>query len=340
MSSSSQVTDFSDLFTDVSNRLRGQTGVTATDTIMKRMVNIALQDMHLGFDYKFPWAERSGRLIVRAEYSTGTVTATKGSTTISGTSTVWTTTDAFSIANARANGKIRIGGGLTPYIVSSVGGAGTITLSSKFTEATATDTTYLYYEDEYDLASDFLRPVDAQRFSDEVNIELIGKTKFRRRYPTNSIPGRVAVASIIDSAPSGNTTPIRRVRFAPPPSTAMTIPYAYITSNLATSSAGVAQANLSANTDEPIIPLRYRHALVFHALYHLYRDRKDDTRSQEAKAEYTDIMLRMSADNEVGGNRPQIQPRVSAYARSAKRPWSGAGGRYDINGRFDRLLDR
>jgi len=341
MSSSSQVTDFSDLIADLSNRIRGQTGVTATDTIMKRMINIALQDMHLGFDYKFPWAERSGRLIVRAQYETGTVTATQGSTTLTGTSTVWTTTDAFSIANARANGKVKIAGGLTPYTVSTVGGAGSITLSSKFTEATATDTTYVYYEDEYDLASDFLRPVDAQRFSDEVNIELIGRTEFRRRYPTNSTPGRVAVACIMDAAPSGNTTPIRRVRFAPPPSTAMTIPYTYITSNLATSSAGAAQANLSANADEPIIPLRYRHALVFHALYHLYRDRKDDTRSQEAKAEYTDIMLRMAADNEIGGNRPEIQPRVSSYARSAKRPWtSGGGRRFDINGRFDRLLDR
>lgn len=340
MSSTSQVTDFSDLITDVSNRIRGQTGVTATDNIVKRMINIALQDIHLGFDYRFPWAERSDRIIVRAQYSTGTVTATQGSTTLTGTSTVWTTTDAFGIANARANGKIKIAGGLTPYVVSSVDGAGTITLSSKFTEATATDTTYIYYEDEYGLASDFLRPIDAQRFSDEINIELISRTEFRRRYPTNSVPGRVAVACIIDSAPSGNTTPVRRVRFAPPPSEAMTIPYTYITSMLATSSAGVAQANLSADSDEPIIPLRYRHALVFHALYHLYRDRKDDSRSQEAKSEYSDIMLRITSDVEVGGVRPQFQPRTSGYSRAAKRPWRGGGARYDLNGRFDRLLDR
>ncbi len=335
MSSTSQLTDFSDLKADLASRLRGQTGVTATDNIYGRYINIALQDSMLGFDYKFPWAERSARLLTRATYSTGTVTATQGSMTLTGTSTVWTTTDAFTIANARANGKIKIAGGLTPYTVSSVGGAGTITLSSKFTEATATDTTYIYYEDEYDLATDFLRPVDAQVFSDEASIDIIGRTEFRRRYPTNSTPGRVAVASIIDFAPSGNTTPIRRVRFAPPPSTAMTIPYTYITGNLAVSSAGVAAANLSAASDEPIIPLRYRHALVFHALYHLYRDRKDDARSQEAKAEYVDIMNRMQADVEVGGNRPRFAPRISAR----RRPWSGSG-RFDIGNRFDRLEDR
>lgn len=338
MSTTGQVKDFSNLYTDLMNRVRSDTSLSATATQAKRYINIALQDCHLGFDYKFPWAERLGRLVVRAQYSTGTVTITQGSTTLTGTSTVWTTTDAFGIANARANGKVRIEGSLVPYVVSTVGGAGTITLSSKFTESDVTDGTYVYYEDEYDLASDFLRPIDAQRFSDEVDIEIINRSDFRRRYPTNSTPGRVQAACILDYAPSGNTTPIRRVRFAPPPSTAMTIPYAYVTSLLATSTAGVAQAEMSADADEPIIPLRYRHALVFHALYNWYRDRKDDARSQEAKAEYSDIMLRATADVDIGGTRAQIQPRVGSYARSAKRPWSGNSGRkYDLNERFDRM---
>lgn len=337
MSATSQLTDFSDLYTDLQNRVRVATGVTATENQAKRYINIALHDMHVGFDYRFPWAERSARLLSRAQYTTGTVTITKGSTTLTGTSTVWTTTDAFGIANARANGKIKIAGDSTPYVVSSVGGAGTITLSSRFTESDVTDGTYVYYEDEFDLASDFLRVVDAQVFSDELEIELIGRTEFRRRYPTNSVPGRPKVATIIDYAPSGNTTPIRRVRFYPPPSTTLTIPYTYVTSNLAVSSTGTAAANLSANADEPIVPLRYRHAIVLHALYNWYRDKRDDSRSQEAKAEYTDLMLRIGGDYEVGANRPQLRPRASLYAGRARRPWRGGSGRYDLNGRFDRL---
>lgn len=339
MSSTSQLTDFSDLYTDLQNRVRVTTGVTATQAQAQRYINIALQDMHLGFDYKFPWAERQARLLTRAQYSTGTVTITQGSATLTGTSTLWTTTDVFGVANARANGKIRIGGGLTPYVVQAVGGAGTITLSSKFTEADATAQTYVYYEDEYDLATDFLRTVDAQQFSDQMPIDLLSRTEFRRRYPANSAPqSQIRVASIIDYAPSGNTTPIRRVKFHPPPSQALTIPYTYITANLAVSSAGVGAANLSASSDEPIVPLRYRHAIVFHALYHWYRDKKDDARMEAAKGEYTDIMIRIANDVEVGGVRPQIRPRVAAYANRAQRPWSGRGGRrYDINGKFDRM---
>ena len=337
MSSTSQLTDYSDLYTDLLNRIRADTSQSATATQSKRYINVALHDMHLGTDYKFPWAERSGRLLTQAQYTIGTVTVSQGGTALTGGSTTWNTNNAFSVKNMRANGKIKIAGGLTPYVISAVSSDTAATISSKFTESDVSAQTYVYYEDEYDLASDFLRPVDWQRFSDEVNISLVGRSEFRRRYPTNSTPGRVAVATLIDFAPSGNTTPIRRVRFHPPPSTAMTIPYAYITSNLAVSSAGVGATSLSADTDEPIVPLRYRHTIVFHALTHWYRDKKDDTRSQEAKNEYTDIMLRIMADSDIGASRPQIQPRVDHYAQRAKKPWRGGTGRFDLNGKFDRM---
>lgn len=340
MSTTSQLTDFSDLYTDLSNRVRISTGVTASENQAKRYINIGLHDMHVGFDYRFPWAERAARLIIRATYTTGTVTITQGSATLTGTSTVWTTTDAWGTANARANGKVTINGGRTPYTVSSVGAPGTITLSSAFTEADVTAGTYVYFEDEYALASDFLRPLDAQTFSNECSIDLIPRTEFRRRYPLNATPGRPLVACIIDSAPSGNTTPIRRVKFHQPSNTAMTVPYTYVTSNLAVSSTGTAASSLSAATDEPIVPLRYRHAIVLHALYNWYRDKRDDARSQEAKGEYTDLMIRIASDFEVGANRPRIQPRISHYARAARRPWRSGGGKYDLNGRFDRLEDK
>ena len=340
MSATSQLTDFSDLYTDLQNRVKVQTGVTSTQNQAQRYINIALQDMHLGFDYKFPWAEREARLITQPQYTTGTVTVSKGSTTLTGTSTLWNTNNDFGVANMRVGGKIKIAGSTVPYTISAVGSDTAATISSAFTETTATSQTYVYYEDDYALASDFLRPVDIQRFSTEAEIELISRTEFRRRYLANSVPSNSPfAATIIDSAPSGNTTLVRKVRFHPPPSDSLTIPYTYLTDLLATSSAGVGQQNLSADADEPIVPLRYRHALVFHALYHWYRDKKDDSRSGEAKSEYTDIMVRTVADTEVGAARPQLRPRVSHYASGAKRPYSGSGNRrrFDVNNQFDQM---
>lgn len=323
MSSTSQLTDFSDLYTDLINRVRQQTGVTALETQAKRYINIALHDMHMGLEYKFPWAERRSQIRTQAIYSAGTVTVARGSTTLTGTSTAWNTNNDFSLKNMRANGVVVIGGSRTPYRIASVGSDTAATLETAFTEEDVTDATYVYFEDEYALASDFLRPVDAQNFSDEHTIDLISRTEFRRRYPSNTVTGKPSVATLIDSAPSGNTTPIRRVKFYQPPSTFQLIPYTYITGNLAVSAAGVAAANLSAATDEPIVPLRYRHAILYHALAAWYRDKKDDSRSQEAKAEYVDMMTRIVMDNEIGGNRAQLAPRVGSYRRAATSPYSG-----------------
>lgn len=319
------------------NRVRVTTGVTATENQAKRYINIALQDMHIGFSESLPWAERNAILITQAPYTTGTLTVSQGSTTITGTSTAWNTNNSFSVANMRAGGKIRINSGTEVYEIQSVASDTSATLTSRFTQSTVTDGTYSYFEDEYALASDFLRPIDQQIFSSGMNIELIGRSDFRRFFPRNYTTGKPTAACIIDRPPSGNTTPVRKVRFHKPPDAVYSIPYSYVTSNLAVSSAGAAQTSLSADADEPIVPLRYRHAIVLHALYHWYRDKSDDSRSNEAKAEYTDIMLRIYTDNEIGRQRPRLAPNVGHYMRKARTPYSGGSRRYDIDGRFDRF---
>jgi hypothetical protein len=322
MSATGQYQTFSDLYTGLQQAVRITTGVTASEDQAKRAINIALQDMHLGFDYKFPWAERQSRIITQPQYITGTLTATKGSTTITGSGTLWNTNNDFGIASVRSGGKIVINGGFEVYEISTVSSDVSAVLTFKWTQDTVAGASYVYFEDEYALAADFLRPVDITKFADGgMEIELIGRTEFRRLYPKNNISGKPEVAMLIDKPFSGNATPIRKVVFWKPPSLAYTIPYSYITSNLAVSSAGVAQTQLSAATDEPIIPLRYRYGLFLHGLYNWMRDKKDDTRSQEVKSEYTDFMLRLSGDFEFGAPRPQIRPRVSEYRRRAVMPF-------------------
>ncbi|MGH9876211.1 MAG: hypothetical protein ACRD5H_01105, partial [Nitrososphaerales archaeon] len=134
--------------------------------------------------------------------------------------------------------------------------------------------------------------------------------------------GRPRVATMIQLGFATNTTPRYRVVFSPAPDVVYQIPYYYITTNLAISSAGAEQAQLTAATDEPIVPLRYRHALVYHALYHWYRDRKDDQRSTEAKAEYTEIVQRIAGDNFTAQDNPRI---VSTSPWPRRRH----GGRFD-----------
>ena len=339
MSTTSQLTTFSDLYTDLMNRVRVTTGQTATDNQAKRYINIALHDMHLGHQYKFPWCERQATLIVQAPYETGTVSIAVGSTSLAGASSTWNTNNSYGVANMRAGGKVTIAGTTDIYRVSSVTNDTTATLSTRYvasSDASASD--YRYFEDEYALASDFLRPVDIQIFSSAFRIPIVSRTEFRSRYPRPNVSGRPRVACLFDEGFSGSTTPVRKVVFYPYPDAAYVIPYAYITTAVGVSSVGANLTSLSSDTDEPIVPLTYRHAIVLHALAHWYRDKKDDARSDQAMAEYVDIVGRIVSDHDVGTHATaHLMPAVSQYKRAAIRPYTQRRGRriYDLNDDFD-----
>lgn len=339
MSSTSQVTTFSDLYTDLLNRVRTSSGVTATDTIAKRYINIALQDIHLGFDYKLPWCEDQFYLRTKAPYTTGTISASVGGTTFTGSSTAWNTNNSYGEKNVVPHGKIIVSGESTVYKVSSVENDTQVTLYQRYINSAAlSGSEYTYFEDEYALATAFLRPLDFTMFSPQMGIQLIPRHEFRRLYPVINVSGKPRVACIVDTVTTGaNLTPARKVMFYPYPDQVYSIPYTYITSNIAVTSAGAGLTSMSSDTDTPTMPLRYRHAIVFHALSHWYRDRKDDARAEAAKAEYTDIMQRIVGDHDIATHTmAQLQPR-GGYHRTAQAPYSYRGGRriYDLHDEFD-----
>ncbi len=326
MSVTSAPIDFSDLYTDLQNRVRVETGITATENQAKRYINTALQDVHLGYDYRFPWAERRSVIITQPIYNTGTLDIAQGDVTLTGNSTLWKTNNNFGVANMRVGGKIQINGTTNVYEITAVATDTGATIDHKFTSDTITSASYKYFEDEYALASDFLKPVDLQNFSTDHPIDLVGRTAFRRSYPRNYMTGRPTVATLIDLPASGNTIPIRKVRFHRTPDKAYEIPYSYITNNLVVAADGTKLTDLVADSDEPIIPQRYRYLLIVKALYWWYRDKKDDSRSVDVNSEYTSIMLRATGDNEIGTSRPVIRPRIAHYRRKAKKPY----GHYSV----------
>ncbi|MFN3075346.1 MAG: hypothetical protein ABT940_00415 [Alphaproteobacteria bacterium] len=338
MSSTSQVTTFSDIYTDLQNRVRVATGITATETQAKRYCNIALQDIHIGTDYVFPWTERRAFLTTKAPYTTGTVSIAAGSLSLTGSGTAWNTANTYNQNNLRVGSKLTIAGATDIYRVSAVSGDTAATLETRYVASSdASAAEYRAFEDEYALASDFLRPIDFALFSTDWNIPLLDRKEFRRLHTRGNISGKPTSASILDLSFSGSTTPVRKVVFYPYPDQTYIIPYSYVTSNLVVTSAGVEQSAMSSDTDEPMMPLRYRHIIVLHALANWYRDKRDDARSQEAKAEFGELMSRMIADHDMGThNRVRIQPNEGLYRAHAVRPYRRQGGtRYSTSNRFD-----
>ncbi len=338
----SQYTDFSDLYTGLLNALRLDTSQTPTVNQAKRYINIALQDMHLGTDQRFPtpWAERNGVIRTRPRYNTGTIATTIGSDTVTGTSTLWNTANDFSENNLRKDSsKMVIGGSAEVYDVSGVASDTNCTLSPVAIETIASGASYDSFQDEYELASDFSNLVgNPANFDTGREISLIDRTLFRALYPRNRIPGKPKAATLIALGPSTSVSINHRVRFAPPPDATYLFPYIYLTTHLAMTAQGETSTGMVNDGDQPIVPLKYRHAILFHALYHWYIAKKNDPRAQIMKGEYTDIILRVQQDVGPADRRARLQPAVSGYKRHASHPYSSRGraARFDT-GQFDRL---
>src|SRR3990167_8109163 len=316
MSTAGQPTTFAELYGDLLSRMRADTTASgASEVVAKRYLNVALHDVHI--QQNWPWAERPATLITRPPYTTGTVSiASAARTTLEGNNTRWgMALSGFAVTVATTGGKVYLSNGET-YLVSSVDSDTQITLSSRFAADYDVASTYAlahsgytYYQDEYALASDFFRLIDARQFSDVMHIPVLGSADFYRRFPLNATrSGPPGHATLIELGASGSTDWRPRVIFHPYPDQVYSIPYRYVTRNLAVSSAGVGQVEMSAGTDEPIIPVRSRHLLLTYASTLWYRDQKDDQRAGETYQEYVDGVKRIAGDSNPQRDKPRLVP--------------------------------
>jgi hypothetical protein len=313
----------SELATDFLENIKDVTSSTAITNLVYRFLNRANQDIH---QERWWWAERRSVILTKPPYTTGTVSVTKGATAVTGASTAWTTADSFGNAQAAAGEKITLGSTTDVYVIDSVSGATALTLASRFTGETLSAASHVVFQDEYALASDFDDVVDTRTFSEDHDIDLIGAQEFYRRFARNSVGGTPEVATLIELGPSGSASLRRRVLLGPRPDRAYTIPYRYYTTNLAVSSTGVGAVNITATTDQPIIPIRFRQALVYRAMAAWYQTRKKDPEAAtQAMADYTTVMLRARAATGPTEDGVRMVPRVGSYWRMARRPWRRGG---------------
>ena len=336
MATAGQPTTFAELYGDLLVRMRADTtAASASETIAKRYLNISLHDMHI--QQNWPWAERTATVITRPPYETGTIhIAAATRTTLEGNNTLWSTAiTGMGFNNVNAGAKVRLGGEEV-YKIGTVSSDVSATLLSRYVENVTTASTYalahsayVAYQDEYELAADFFRLVDARQFSDVMNIPVLGSQEFYRRYPRNATRGGAPEkCTIIELGPTTNSDWQPRVVFFPYPNDSYQIPYRYMTRDLAVTSTGVGQTEMSADTDEPIVPVRYRHVLLSYASFLWYRDQKDDTRSQEAYQEYVDGVKRIAGDSSPQRDRPRFIP---VHARQQPIYARGRGSRYTTN---------
>lgn len=219
----------------------------------------------VGNGFPWPWAKKEppGILSTVAEITTGSVAVTLNSTAIT-----FSSAPSVSVANRKffvdADGVI--------YRISAhTAVAAAATLDRNFLGATATAAAYHVFQDEYNLASDFLRPFSKKAFLRSAHgsyrIPLIGEDESFGKFPySGSGKTESSYCALIAE---------RRLRLSPWPTDARHYEYPYIFHP------GVLTFDGVAGTDTPIIsPAEDRIILSFFGVGNLLKD-KDDDRADE-----------------------------------------------------------
>ena len=150
MPASNGVIPFTELVERVKNEeLRDFTVDTEAENKYKAVVNDTYR-LWIPLEYEFKAYKKIGTITTKADYTTGTVAATSGSNSITGSSTNW--------ASSHDGMKIWIKSADEIYDF-TYASATSGTLDRNFVGDTTTSSTYILYQYRYALASDFWRPV-------------------------------------------------------------------------------------------------------------------------------------------------------------------------------------
>jgi hypothetical protein len=100
-------------------------------------------------EHPWPWCIAESRIVTDEEYMDGTVAVTNGSLSVTGTGTTW----VASWATAPSMRRIIIEGRSEAYLVSSIAGAGSLTLANSWVGASGSALDYRMFRDIYALPS-------------------------------------------------------------------------------------------------------------------------------------------------------------------------------------------
>lgn len=229
---------------------QGALADTTSDTLtrIKRAINRAQSD----FWYAKPWNFRRGTTFVStsAPYSTGTITFTNASTSVTGSGTTWVA--------AHTGMKIALSYG-GPWYIFTRTGATTGTLDRAYVEATTSGASYVIYQDLYTLSSSAESILSADMVthaSGSVPLQRIARHDAEANWPMPRGAGTPRWWCQHDVS-SGNL----RIRVGElVPDSAFSIRYGYLSR----------VTDLSGDSDESGVPERWRHVITYGALRELY----------------------------------------------------------------------
>ena len=221
-------------------------------TNLIRWVNIVQSD--ICNRYAWPWLTSRTQVTSVIDKTAGTVDATLGSTTVSGTTTSFASTDVGRF--------IQFSSSNDWYRISAQSSGTSLTLETAYAPATETGMTYTIRTFSYNLPNDVRQVFDVRQFRTPMKLVPLDTRYLDLLRPNQTATGNPRGYFLyVYNNPQSATGQNYAISFEPIPSVAMVIEIRYL----------IRPPSLSAGTDISVIPSNYQHLLIDGTLVHAYQ---------------------------------------------------------------------
>ena len=238
---------------------------------------------------QWPWTVKMDAFTTTADHTTGTVT-TDGTTVIAGVGTAF--------VSGMADRYFKVSSHTDIFKIASSSGATSLTLDDAYTGDNVSAANYSVFAPIYNLPSDFEEAISLRQHESPLQVELLGIHEFRRRWPSRSVVGRPVRGFIYRD--TADTTNPWKVWLDPPPDNSRLYDLDYRQEF----------TDLSAATDQPLMPVKYQIPLFRHALLSVGYDFMDDRRAEREWIFYQQVIQHMLSDFPQGAKKPSFAPDV------------------------------
>lgn len=316
---------YTDIQTRVMNKLRIPTSNTTEATKVAAMINEVYRTIAAKQDWW--WLVKRTVINTSDDVSTGTVSVTNNSTAITFSSAPATSVAGF-VLLVPGN---TLDSGAVYRIATHTAAATAATLDAAYTGATNTAIAYNVYRDQYDLPSDFGKPLWIKRFGYPYPLENIGPEEMAGIKLYSTAAGKPEIYTVDDFSTTGDPTTVRQLIVHPYPDAIFRLEAKY-KQTLNTELSG---------TTRPLIPDDYVNVLIYGALGEGFPVFLNDLeRGLYFQGLFVDTLNLMSAaQKERTGDNPQIVPH-DTYRQYYETRRHVDPATADLGSYFDRWVRR
>lgn len=229
------------IYNELGDRLNLDATISANQTRILRWANIIQND--IASRYPWPWLMTNGFIQTVADYTTGTITGTAGSTALTGSGTAWT-----SSSPNMTNAYIQPANDTNWYEVQTVVSNTSITLASPLISA-VTAGTYTLRTTYYDLPANCYQVFDVRQTNTPLKLTRLGIYMIDQYQPDINVTAQPTGYFLFGEDPliAASASKQTQIAFFPTPDAKYNIQFRYFL-NL---------SDLSATTDIPLLPNVY-----------------------------------------------------------------------------------